>query len=59
MHAKGKDKGRLSREEEDEIFCLLLVEVEQGKVEGADVEEEEEQTRECHRGGIKLRMGQI
>lgn len=50
MHAKGKEKGSLSREEEDE-----LVEVEQQKVEEAYVEEEEE----CHRGGIQLRTGQI
>lgn len=59
MHVKGKDQGGLSREEEDEIFFLSFVEVEQGKVERAYVDEEEEKARKCHRGGIKLRMGQI
>lgn len=41
MHAKGKDKGRLSREAEDEILFLPLAEVERGKVEETYMEEEE------------------
>lgn len=41
MHAKGKDKGRLSREAEDEILFLPLAEVKWGKVEGTYMEEEE------------------
>ena len=41
MHAKGKDKGRLSREQEDGFLLLPLVGVVQGKAEEAYGEEEE------------------